>query len=235
MVTGIVRDDATDTAEVGRIIAPRPFGQLQLLLRSAADVRLVRAPSWWKPHRLAAALAAVAMVAGIASVWVMLLRRQVTRQLAVIEKKLQAEAATEERHRIAREFHDTLEQDLAGISLRLDAAAHRATDERSRHVLEEQRGLLARLQSETHDFLWDLRDPARHDGSLLESLAAQVAYLRSLTTVPIRFDAAGDLPRVPSLVQYQLLRIMRDSIFYCVIGADWCGIRRGQLGQQLTS
>jgi signal transduction histidine kinase len=224
MVTGIVREDATDPAEVGRIMVPRPFGQLQLLLRSAADVRLVRAPSWWKPHRLAAALAAVAMVAGIASVWVMLLRRQVTRQLAFIEKKLQAEAATEERHRIAREFHDTLEQDLAGISLRLDAAAHRAADERSRHVLEEQRGLLARLQSETHDFLWDLRDPARHDGSLLESLAAQVAYLRSLTTVPIRFDAAGDLPRVPSLVQYQLLRIMREAVNNALKHADAAAI-----------
>jgi signal transduction histidine kinase len=220
MATGIVREDATAQAAIGRTADSRPFGQLQLLLRSAADMRLVRAPSWWKPHRLAAALAAVAAVAGIATGWVVLLRRQVRRQLDLIETKLQAEAAVDERHRIAREFHDTLEQDLAGITLQLDAAAHRAGDEHSRNVLEEQRGLLARLRSETHDFLWDLRDPARHDGSLLESVAAQAAYLRSLTTVPIRLDSSGDLPRVSPLVQYHILRIMREAVNNALKYAD---------------
>jgi len=220
VATGIVREDATDMDAVGRVSAAKPFGQLQLLLRSAADMRLIRAPSWWKPHRLAAALAAVAAVAGIATGWVVLLRRQVQRQLALIETKLQAEAAADERHRIAREFHDTLEQDLAGITLQLDAAAHRAGDEHSRHVLDEQRGLLARLRSETPDFPWGLRDPARHDGSLLESLAAQAAYLRTLATVPIRLDASGDLPRVPPLVQYHLLRIMREAVNNAVKYAD---------------
>ena len=212
MVTGIVREDATYPAEVGRIMTPRPFGQLQLLLRSAADVRLVRAPSWWKPHRLAAALAAVAMVAGIASGWVMLLRRQVTRQLAFIEKKLQAEAATEERHRIAREFHDTLEQDLAGISLRLDAAAHRAADERSRHVLEEQRGLLARLQSETHDFLWDLRYPTHLDESFVDSIKQQLLYMRQLTPVPLTVETTGLIPPLETQVHYHLMRMIREAV-----------------------
>jgi signal transduction histidine kinase len=220
---GIVQENAP-AADDGWAPALSPSGQVQLLLRSAADIRLVRAPSWWKPARLAAALAAVAGVAGGALAWVVFLRRQVARQLALIETKLQAEAATEERHRIAREFHDTLEQDLAGITLRLDAAAHRTADERSRTVLEEQRGLIARLQSETHDFLWDLRDPARHDGSLVESLAAQTAYLQSLTDVPIRLDAAADLPRVPPLVQYQCLRIVREAVSNAVRHGDPTGI-----------
>lgn len=221
--SGIVQEGTPDADEAWAL-APLRAGQLQLLLRSAADIRLVRAPSWWTPTRLAVALAAVAGVAGGSLAWVVFLRRQVARQLALIETKLQAEAATEERHRIAREFHDTLEQDLAGITLRLDAAAHRTADERSRTVLEEQRGLIARLQSETHDFLWDLRDPARHDGSLVESLASQTAYLQSLTDVPIRLDAAADLPRVPPLVQYQLLRIVREAVSNAVRHGDPTGI-----------
>lgn len=220
--SGIVQESLPD-AEDAWVVEPRA-GQVQLLLRSVADLRLVRAPSWWKPARLAAALAAVAGVAGGALAWVVFLRRQVRRQLALIETKLQAEAATEERHRIAREFHDTLEQDLAGITLRLDAAAHRTADDRSRSVLEEQRGLIVRLQAETHDFLWDLRDPARHDGSLVESLASQTAYLQSLTDVPIRLDAAADLPRVPPLVQYQLLRIVREAVSNAVRHGDPTGI-----------
>jgi signal transduction histidine kinase len=221
--SGIV-EESPPAADDAWAIAPQPSGQVQLLLRSPADMRLIRAPSWWKPHRLAAALTAVAGIAGGAIAWVVFLRRQVQRQLALIETKLQAEAATEERHRIAREFHDTLEQDLAGITLRLDAAAHRAADDRSRTVLEEQRGLITRLQAETHDFLWDLRDPARHDGSLVESLASQTAYLQSLTDVPIRLDAAADLPRVPPLVQYQLLRIVREAVNNAVRHGEPTGI-----------
>lgn len=220
---GIVQEGTPDADEAWAL-PPLPLGQMQLLLRSAADIRLVRAPSWWTPTRLATALAAVAGLAGGSLAWVVVLRRQVRRQLALIETKLQAEAAIEERHRIAREFHDTLEQDLAGITLRLDAAAHRTADERSRTVLEEQRGLIARLQSETHDFLWDLRDPARHDGSLVESLAAQTAYLQSLTDVPLRLDAPTSLPRVPTLVQHQLLRIVREAVSNAVRHGDPTGI-----------
>lgn len=209
-VTGIVAHDRV--GDDPRHWSPRPVGQLAILLRTAADIQVIRHPSWWTSGRLAALLAAVASVALAAAAWGLMLRRQVRRQLAIIETKLQGEAATEERHRIAREFHDTLEQDLAGIALRLDAAAHRATDEQSRTVLDEQRGLLARLQAETHDFLWDLRDPTRHDGSLLESVRSQVAFLQSLTDVPVRLDAAAALPRVPPLVQYHLLRIMREAV-----------------------
>ena len=212
MVTGIVREDATDPAEVGRNMTPRPFGQLQLLLRSAADVRLVRAPSWWKPQRLAAALAAVAAVAGIAAGWVVLLRRQVVRQLALIESQLQAEAAADERQRIACEFHDTLEQGLAGLSLRLDVEAHGAGDERMRSVLKQQRQLLAGLQTEARGFLWDLRDPVHVEGSLRESIAAQLRHLEPLAAVPLAFEAEGPSPDVAPATQYQLVRIVREAV-----------------------
>jgi signal transduction histidine kinase len=223
-VTGIVQAEQEEPSGQPSVGGQKPGLQLRLLMRSAGDIAVVRRPSWWTPGRLVAALAVVGAAAGVAAGWVVTLRRQVTAQMAVIETKLQAEAATEERHRIAREFHDTLEQDLAGITLRLDAAAHRTADERSRAVLEEQRLLIARVQSETHDFLWDLRDPARNDGAIVESLASQTAYLQSLTDVSIRLDAATDLPRVPPLVQYQLLRIVREAVNNAIRHGDPTGI-----------
>ena len=212
VATGIVREAAADAAVAGRGTAARTFGQLQLLLRSAADMRLVRAPSWWKPHRLAAALAAVAAVAGIAAGWVVLLRRQVTRQMALLETKLQAEAAAEERQRIACEFHDTLEQGLAGLSLRLDVAAHGAGDERMRSVLKQQRQLLAGLQTEARGFLWDLRDPVHVEGSLRESIAAELRHLEPLASVPLAFEAEGPSPDFAPATQYQLVRIVREAV-----------------------
>jgi hypothetical protein len=106
-VTGIVSESGSSDDAAAMVAAvPRP--QVHVLIRSPADVRLLRVPSWWKPHRLAAALLAVATVAGIAIGWVALLRRQVARQMGLLETKLQAEATAEERQRIAREFHDSL-------------------------------------------------------------------------------------------------------------------------------
>jgi len=213
MVTGIVQPEAGTDDDFIREWQPAHDQRMQILLRSSADISVVKSPSWWKPHRLAAALAAVAAVAAFATGWGVMLRRQVGRQLSLIESQLQAEAASEERQRIAREFHDTLEQDLAGIALRMDAAAGRARDEHSRAELEQQRALFSRLRAETHDFLWDLRDPQRNDGSLQASLAAQVAYQRSLVSVPITLHLEGGLSgRVPPLVQYHLLRIAREAV-----------------------
>jgi signal transduction histidine kinase len=211
-VTGIVRPVGGTVRR--STIAPRPAAAppLEVLLRSPADLKLLRAPSWWKPQRLAAVIAALAAAVLLTLGWVWGLRRLVSRQVAVIEETLQFEAVAGERLRIAQEFHDTLEQDLAGISLRLDAAADMADDDRSRSVLEQQRGFLEQVRRETHDFLWDLRDPTRTDGDLVESLAAQVAYLQTLTNVPIDMRVEAGAVHVSPAAQFHLLRLVREAV-----------------------
>ncbi len=210
--TGIIQFAATEDDD--RLQMARPFvvGRLELLVRSAGDIVVRRAPSWWKPRRLAALLAAVAAVAAVAIGWVVLLRRKVAAQLALIESKLQAEAATDERHRIAREFHDTLEQSLAAVSLRLDVAAYKAADDQSRQVLKQQRRLLSGLQTETRDFLWDLRDPVHVEGTLEESLSLQLHNLEELSAVPLNLRMNGRPPTLPHLTHYHLLRIVREAV-----------------------
>ena len=211
-VTGIVRPVGGTVRH--STMAPRPAAapSLEVLLRSPDDLKLLRAPSWWKPQRLAAVIAALAAAVLVTLGWVWGLRRLVSRQVAVIEEKLQFEAVAGERLRIAQEFHDTLEQDLAGISLRLDAAADMADDDRSRSVLEQQRGFLEQVRRETHDFLWDLRDPTRTDGDLVESLAAQVAYLQTLTNVPIDMLVEAGRVDVSPAAQFHLLRLVREAV-----------------------
>ncbi len=211
-VTGVVCHERVEPADGVKFPTWPLVDRLRVLLRSPGDVVVVNAPSWWTPQRLALALAAVAGVAGLAILWAVLLRRQVKRQLAVIEGQVQREAAMEERRRIASEFHDTLEQDLAGVALRLDVASGRTADPSARTVLEQQRGLLDRIRTETREFLWDLRDPTRRDGSLTESLQAQVAYMQSFTTVPLRLRCEGGSPRVSPLVQHHFLRLVREAV-----------------------
>lgn len=211
-VTGIVRPVGPSRRHSMTASRPAAVPPLEILVRSPDDLVLLRAPPWWKPQRLAAVIAALAATVLAALAWVWGLRRRVATQVSIIEQQLQFEAVAGERLRIAQEFHDTLEQDLAGIALRLDAAADLTDDAQSRGVLEQQRGLLEQVRRETHDFLWDLRDPARTDGSLIESLAAQVAYLRTLTNVPIRLQLDVKEISVAPAAQFHLLRIVREAV-----------------------
>lgn len=223
-LTGIVEREPSGTADARHDWRPMSLDRIRLLVRSPADVQLLRAPSWWKPERLVAALAALAVTVIVALGWIAMLRRQVRRQLRVIEGRLREEAVAEERRRIAREFHDTLEQGLAALSLRLDVAACGATDDRSRSAFRQQRQLLASLQTETRDFLWDLRDPVHVEGTLVESIATQLRHLEQLTTVPLLLNASGDIPELPLLVQYHVVRIVREAVNNAIKYAKPTGI-----------
>ncbi|MEQ1853722.1 MAG: sensor histidine kinase, partial [Chthoniobacteraceae bacterium] len=181
-------------------------------LRSGDDLVLLRGSPWWNSQRLALGLAGVALLAFAALIWGMLLRRQVGRQLSVIEAKAQREAVAEERQRIAREFHDTLEQELAGLSLRLDATTARVTDEKARALLDQQRRLLMRLQTEARDFVWDLRDASRQEAPLDVALRSLVEHLQANTTTPLHFQQEGKVPPLPALVQHHLLRVTREAV-----------------------
>ncbi|OAI57204.1 hypothetical protein AYO49_02590 [Verrucomicrobiaceae bacterium SCGC AG-212-N21] len=183
-----------------------------LWLTAMDDLRVLQRAPWWNSQRLALGLGGAAALALIALLWATQLRSQVRRQLTVIEAKAQREAITEERQRIAREFHDTLEQELAGLSIRLDAAATRVTDDKARSLLEQQRRLLTRLQTETRDFVWDLRDPTANDTPPDEALASLLSHLQATTTIPLKLSIMGRPPALPPLVQNHLLRIAREAV-----------------------
>ena len=65
----------------------------------------------------------------------------------------------EERDRIAREFHDTLEQELAAITIQLDAveAQLNGSPETVRRLLGLARNMSRRSLSEARRSVWDLR------------------------------------------------------------------------------
>ena len=184
------------------------------------DVTLIRRPPWWNVRRLAIALAASLTAGAVGLAWVVLLRRQVRQQLGVIEEKIQSEAVAEERRRIAREFHDSLEQDLAGLALRIDSAAGSITDTDARGVMERQREILARLQDETRQYVWDLRVPARLQGSLADRADVMLNDLRELTAAPIELSTKGPLPELPPETTHHLLRMLREAVNNAVHHAD---------------
>ncbi len=199
----------TETTDTGYRLKASAY---DLFPARAADVVMIRRPSWWTARRLALLLAA-SLAAVAASVgWIVLLRRQVRRQLAVIEEKIQAEAVAEERRRIAREFHDSLEQDLSGLALRLDSAAGSMADPEARRMMERQREIIARLRDETKQYVWDLRDPARLQGSLTDRVEALLGELRDVHATPIALQPSDPLPAVSPETGHHLLQMLREAV-----------------------
>jgi len=204
-LTGIWQVTATETG--GYSARPSAFS---LILRSAEDVEVVSAPPWWDSEKLGVLLAVISAAGVLALVWAAMLRLQVSKQVKLIEAQTQQEAVLEERQRIAREFHDTLEQELAGLSIRLDAALPRVPDETANSLLCQLRKLLFRLQTETRDFVWDLRDESRALASFEVSLEKLVTHLQATSPIPIHVEAIH--ANLPALQQHHLLRITREAI-----------------------
>jgi len=212
-VAGIALAPDTPASRLNRPSLRDGERYLRLLVRGPEDVVVVRLPSWWTPARLTAVLAVVASLALAALGWVALLRRMIARQSARLESAIRSQTLLHERLRIARDLHDTMEQDLACLMMRLDAEAAITSDGRVAESLHQLRRCLAQVQADTHDFLWDLRDPIRVDGNLMASLASQIVYMRSMTETPISFVTRGELPvSVPGHVQHALLRIAREAV-----------------------
>src|ERR1035441_2411392 len=94
----------------------------RMLLRQPQDVVVLKTPSWWNTRHTLWVLGITGGVLMAVLVWVVVLGRRLREQMSVIRQKRHSSAVLEERNRIARELHDTLEQELAGITMQLDLA-----------------------------------------------------------------------------------------------------------------
>ncbi|MDF1861961.1 MAG: sensor histidine kinase [Verrucomicrobiales bacterium] len=212
--TGICRVEETREAQY----RSHP-NSVSLLLRAPSDFSVLRAPPWWTPRHLAAALVILFVAMLAATLWITLLRRQVSRQTKALRNQIEKEAVLEERQRIAREFHDTLEQDLVGLSLRLDAATTRGTDNKLRSFLDGSRRLVTRIQSEARNLLFDLHEAHGSTTNLKEALEAIREELPPEVGPRIQIEAA-DFPPLPSRTAHHLKMMAREAVTNALKHAD---------------
>jgi signal transduction histidine kinase len=205
-VTGICR--VAEFKEGGYRLTPLSF---EVWPRSAADVRVVSRPSGWTRGRLLGILGVVAGVAAGAVAWAWSLRRQVRRQTAVIAEQSRREAVLDERQRIAREVHDTLEQELVGLSLRLEAAAVTVPAEgKLASALDTAKRLVGRIHGEIRGLVHDLRDES--PGTLPDAIAAFVATLHGTSATTISVTVAGNEWPVPAVLAHNLMRVAQEAV-----------------------
>ena len=138
-----------------------------------------------RPAALDIGILSLILLAGLA--WVVVLDRRVRRQTRIIQGKVKHEGVLEERDRIAREFHDTLEQELAAITIQLDAVEAQFTGSpaTARRYLGLARNMTRRSLSEARRSVWDLRSHLLENSDLSTALTELIAPLPAAAGVEI--------------------------------------------------
>ena len=132
-------------------------------------------------------------------------------QNAVLYRRAQAVAATEERNRLAREIHDTLAQSITGVILQLEAL--RAVDGSERGQRLDRAMDLARSGlREARRSVQGLRASILDSKPLDQAIAAEVERLAEGNDLRARFGSSGDVELIPSNVASELFRIVDEAI-----------------------
>lgn len=161
----------------GNRAAGRDIAGFELLLQSAADLRVLTRPPWWTLKRLLVIVGVLACVLAAAALWITQLHRQVEERTAELGMQIQERqrvehqrAMEQERARIAQDLHDELGSGITEISM-LAARARSATapdEQRGGHL--DHVGCKAReLVTALDEIVWAMNP--RHD-----SLASLVSY-----------------------------------------------------------
>src|ERR1700735_3513175 len=186
----------------------------RMLLRSPQDVVLLRAPSWWNLRHTLWLLGITACVLLTVVAWVVVLGRRLREQMAIIRQKLRSGAVLEERNRIARELHDTLEQELAGITMQLDLAVDcfQQAPRIAEQALETARNMSRHSMVEARRSVWDLRCQLLEDGDLVFALAKIVEPLTQGEHAKVEAKFEGSPVRLPRPAEMNLLRIGQEAV-----------------------
>ena len=141
-----------------------------------------------------------------------LARNAVQLQAALLFGRVRDNAMSQERHRIAREVHDGVAQDVASLGYLVDNLATRATDPAQRDQIAQLRGEVTRVVTELRHSIFDLRNEIAAGGGLGESLSAYANQVSATSpmTVHVTLDEKG--PRLPGEIEHELLRIAQEAM-----------------------
>lgn len=210
-VVGICQIERLTPPDLNLVVAP---ASVRIYLRSMEEVTVLSRPSWWTPARLLALVTVLSAFALGALGWIVTLNRRVQAQTRIILGNARKQATLEERNRIAREFHDTLEQQLAGATILLDAidTAILEQPQRARDNLQIARAMLRHSLDDAQQAVANLRNNDLFEREFVPLIEDAVQARLAGTGIPADFHTEGTWPELDSMVKQHLLRMVQEAV-----------------------
>ena len=186
--------------------------RFKLLLRSPADVQVLRPPSWWTTRHVVYLALALGILA-------FAFLAQVLRSLV---QRWRLQTVVAERERLAHEIHDTLAQSFAGIGFQLQAI-RRAVPQELPHVqrqLDLAQVLVRHSHKEARRSFEPLRTETEENVDLLPALENSAKKMVEGGAVTIASASSGVSRATPPHIAKTLLRIGQEAIANAVRHAD---------------
>jgi ligand-binding sensor domain-containing protein len=144
---------------------------------------------------------------------ILLLGYQIYR-MRVRNVELSFNAVLAERTRIAREIHDTLAQDIVGISVQLELVSRLlgSSVDAARTQLDTARSLVKSSLTEARSSIWNLRSATAGADDLPARINRAVTQAAANGPAKLRFQVRGTYRAAPAAVEDQLLRVSQEAV-----------------------
>jgi signal transduction histidine kinase len=191
------------------------------LPKEGGVVILHHAPWWTLKHLLllfAGIISFVVLVALGTFVWVLLLRHQVKTQTEIIVSQREREAVKDERDRIARELHDTVEQELASLSMQLGNVSvymrqtPELVPEKVGSSIQIAQKMLHHCRTEARSSIRDLRSIELELRGLPGALQELLPGVIDGCGTDFQMQVTGDPRPLNGIVETHLLRIAQEGV-----------------------
>lgn len=197
-----------------------PFGitrvarVFSIILRSPEDLEILQTPPFWNTQRLLILLAVTGGGWLLFTAWAWLLRTKVAEQSAIIERQTATRATLDERQRIARDLHDTLEQELSGVAILLDTSLQQLEtgDGGVNRSLGLARQLLRHSREESRTTICDLRSVVIEQMGLVGAMEATLRPLAESAGMVFNFVSTGEIRSLPGTVEAAFLRTAHEAV-----------------------
>ena len=191
-----------------------------ILMRTQNDLHILVNPPWWTPFKLMVVIIILGIIIIAAIIWQIFLRKLIERMGRELTREslahIKAELRMDERTALAVELHDTIAQNLTGVTMQLEGVetAHRENSARLGELIGKARHALDSCCIELRNCLWDLRNDAFDSEDISATVRKAIApHLQGAMA-----NIALDLPRsrISDSTFHTLLCIIRELVINAV-------------------
>ena len=138
--------------------------------------------------------------------------RAVQLDTALLFAKFRDSATADERHRLAREMHDGVAQEIASLGYLVDALAARPADDKQAAQLELLRTRITGIVAEVRRSVLTLRTSIGENESLGAAISSVARHLNERSGVPIQVTLDEHTGRLRQEVEAELFRIAQEAM-----------------------